>query len=212
MRICLDPGHSGPVEPGACAAGFTEAALNLAIAFQAGGQLAAKGYDVIYTRSGDIDTDGLEFRAVIANEIKADLFISIHCNAAASAEAYGVETYHYPNSAEGRRLAGCIQRELAALNYTRDRGVKENGNLAVLRLTDMPAALVECGFITSEHDRAVLVTDEGQQRIAQAIVSVTRNLFPLTGETDKSYNINRQQPPKKINSLFQKHPFGNISL
>lgn len=67
MRICIDPGHSGPTEPGACAAGFTEAALTLSIAFQLGIPLAAKGHDVIYTRAGDIDSVHPQFLALFKN-------------------------------------------------------------------------------------------------------------------------------------------------
>lgn len=170
MLICIDPGHSGPVEPGAVGGGFTEAELNLAIAQATGYCLEAAGFDVIYTREADIEDDGLAFRAEIANDQAADLFVSIHCNAAGSDAAYGVEAYHYPGSADGGRLAAAIQTELAALGYTRDRGVKE-ANFAVLRLTDMTAVLVECGFITSAHDRSVLTDPAGQQQIAKAIVS-----------------------------------------
>ena len=168
MRICIDPGHSGPADPGACAAGFTEAAINLAIAFRLGSELAASGYDVIYTRAGDITDDSLAFRANIANEVLADCFLSIHCNAAESTAARGVEVYCYLGATAGRRLAACIQKQLVAAAYTIDRGVKE-ANFAVLRLTDMPAILVECGFITSDEDRAFLVTDEGQETVALAI-------------------------------------------
>jgi len=169
MKICLDPGHSGPVEPGAGAAGYTEGAINLQIAKKIGDMLTKQGYDVIYTRTGDIEDDGLAFRAEIANSAEADIFVSIHCNAAANFEARGVETYHYPASYDGAELARCIQTELAAVNYTRDRGVKE-ANFAVLRLTNMPAVLIECGFITSSHDRFTLTTDQGQRQIAAAIV------------------------------------------
>ena len=176
MRICIDPGHSGPVEPGACADGFIEAALTLSIAFQLGSKFAAKGHDVIYTRAGDIDSDGLSFRADMANAVKADVFLSIHCNAAENPDAHGVETFHYPGSSDGQRLAESIQSVLAAAAYTRDRGVK-SADFAVLRLSDMPAVLIECGFITSAADRAVLTTHVGQERIAASIVSGIKTCF-----------------------------------
>lgn len=168
MRICIDPG--------ACAVGFTEAALTLSIALRLGALLATKGHDVIYTRAGDIDSDGLSFRADNANEVKADAFLSIHCNASKNSDAYGVESYHYPGSPDGQRLAESIQSALAAAACTRDRGVK-TADFAVLRLTDMPAVLIECGFITSAADRAVLTTPAGQERIASAIVSGIETCF-----------------------------------
>lgn len=170
MKVCIDPGHSGPIEPGACAASYTEADLNLAIALCLGNMLETKGNEVIYTRVGDIDNDGLAFRANLANDADADIFVSIHCNAAGRVEALGVETYHYPGSDEGRHLALCIQKELSLAEYTVNRGVKE-ANFAVLRLTNMPAVLIECGFITSDADREVLISEEGKRIIAEAIVS-----------------------------------------
>lgn len=170
MKICIDPGHSGPFEPGVCAAGYTEAALNMAIASQLSDLLNDAGYEVVLTRDGNIDHDSLVFRANIANASLADIFVSIHCNGAGNTLAHGVETYCYPGSDEGFRLASLVQTELADLSYAHDRGVKE-ANFAVLRLTDMPAILVECGFLTSEEDRNILIDPEQQKRIAAAIVS-----------------------------------------
>lgn len=94
MKICIDPGHSGPYEPGACTAGVTEANLNLCISKALGEALIAKEYEVLATRAGNIETDDLAFRAQVINENEADLFVSIHCNSAASSEANGVEVYH----------------------------------------------------------------------------------------------------------------------
>ena len=124
MKICIDPGHSGPVEPGAVFGKITEAALNLAMADCTGAALTAAGHEVIFTRQGDIADTSLSCRAVLANEWAADFFISLHCNALSSPEACGVETYHYPDSVAGRALATAIQAELAALHYTAERGVK----------------------------------------------------------------------------------------
>ena len=170
MRICIDAGHSGPAEPGACSGGLTEAALNLDVAFLLGEKLAGQGHDVIYTRAGDIEDDGLAWRADIANSARADLFISIHANAAVSSDAHGVEVYSYPASVGGRKLAECLQAHLAGAAYTADRGMKE-ADFAVLRLTDMPAALVEIGFLTSAEDWNVLASAAGQERIARALAA-----------------------------------------
>jgi len=170
MRICLDPGHSGPYEPGACAGGVSEADINLAMARLLGQELTAAGHAVILTRSGPIASDGLKFRAELANQWEADVFLSLHCNAAATVAAKGVETFCFPGSQMGRQLAGHIQQALSEAGYTLDRGVKE-ANFAVLRLTAMPAVLVECGFLTNEQDRAVLADPAGQQRIAAAVAA-----------------------------------------
>lgn len=169
MKICIDPGHSGRIEPGACAAGVWEAVLNLTIARKLGECLEQRGYMVLFTRQGEVQDDELQWRAAVANGSGADIFISIHCNAAAG-PARGVETYCHPASVAGRTLALAVQRQLAELGYTKDRGVK-TANLAVLRWTTMPAILVECGFLTDPADRGRLTSLAGQAEVASAIAA-----------------------------------------
>jgi len=176
MKICIDPGHSGPFEPGACAGGVTEAAANMAISKALGATLLFFGYEVMYTRNGDIETDDLEFRGQLANEEGANAFVSIHCNSAESITANGVEVYHYPGSDEGLHLATDIQSMLTVSTPLKDRGVKEE-NFAVLRLTDMPAVLVECGFISSEEDREFLMDEKKQTAIAFGIAAGINRYF-----------------------------------
>lgn len=168
MKVCIDPGHSGEIEPGACAGGYTEAELNLAISQCIGEALETDGHLVVYTRRGEVDNDGLAWRAELANTHRVDLFLSVHCNGAASSQARGVETYHHTNAVEGVALAEFVQAALVSCNYTRDRGVKA-ANFAVLRLTDMPAILIECGFISSPDDRAVLIDQQMQKQIGAAV-------------------------------------------
>ena len=168
MKICIDPGHSGPFEPGACAGGFTEAALVMAIARFLEQELLLCGHEVRLTRDGPVADDELGWRAELANRWGADLYISIHCNSAARVEAEGTETFHYPGSAAGARLARAIQFHLCEALLTEDRGVKEE-NFQVLRETDCPAVLVECGFISNPIDRAMLTDPLEQWRIAAAI-------------------------------------------
>ena len=167
MRICIDPGHSGSYEPGACAAGVTEAAINMEIAMWLAIYLREAGQEVLLTREGDIESDSLTERCRMANEWEADIFISIHCNAAANTEARGFEVYHYPGSQEGYELAERIRAALADLNYTLDRGVKE-ARFAVLEGTKMTAVLVECGFMTNEQELELLRANERQRAIAEA--------------------------------------------
>jgi len=179
MKICIDPGHSGPVEPGACAGDLTEAGLVILIANYVNAALTAAGHEVTQTRYGEIDSDLLMPRCETANDFGADLFVSIHCNAAESTEAAGVETYHFPDSAGGEALAASIQQQLVQLGYTRDRGVKE-ARFTVLEFTNMPAVLVECAFISSDTDRAILADPAWQQKIGAAIAAGV-NAMPSNG-------------------------------
>ena len=177
MKICIDPGHGG-YDPGAVNhnVGVTEKALSLKIAALLGGELASRGYDVFFTR--ELDTFiPLGFRTKIANNEKADLFISIHLdlfisihlNAAADPAAQGIETWYYEGSRESERLASIVQRELKDQFLAKNRGVKSTRGFYVLKHTAMPAILVETGFITNDHDIAYLVNKVHQKEIATAI-------------------------------------------
>lgn len=168
MYITIDPGHSGPYEPGACAAGLTEAAIVLDISRTLAALLEAAGHSVAMTRTGDIDTDDLAFRADLANQQPADIFISVHCNASENPEAHGTEVFHYPGSIRGAYLADCIRRHIVASMGTTDRGTKA-ANFQVLRETNAPAVLVETAFLSSPSDRLKLASLPGRVGFANAI-------------------------------------------
>ena len=175
MFICLDPGHSGPAEPGACFHNLHEADLTLALALQTAAALRQGGASVCLTHTEDITDDGLTWRAELANAAGCDAFLSIHCNAAEDDTARGIESYYYPGSAPGRLLAGSVQNELNGLHYSLDRGVKE-AYFTVLEKTTMPAVLVECGFITQYQDRQILCNPAWQQAMGHALARSLLNV------------------------------------
>ena len=170
MKICIDPGHSGKIEPGACAAGVTEAAINLEVAKIAGRMLEKFGHQVLLTRSGEVDNDWLSWRCEAAWAFDADIFVSIHCNACEDETVSGTETFYFPGSETGHALACCIQSELVALCHTVDRNVKTNDDWTVLLETAMPAVLVELAFLTNEAERARLSSDMGKRQFAEGLV------------------------------------------
>ncbi len=176
MKIVVDPGHSGTVEPGACAGSVRECDVVLVIAKLLAEQLYEQGHEVLLTRNGDIDTDALDFRAGLANSNQADLFVSIHANSAANQAARGTEVYHYPGSEEGQRLAGLIQARMVAELKTADRGVKK-AHFQVLSETVCPAVLVEVAFISNEDDRRLLTAYACQLGTALAIVAGIEQYF-----------------------------------
>jgi N-acetylmuramoyl-L-alanine amidase len=138
------------------------------------------------------DTD----RALLANSLGADVFISLHLDGHANPDAEGVATYHYGTdngvtSATGERLAGLVQREIVARAGLRDcRTHAKTWDL--LRLTRMPAVRVEVGYLTSPTDRAQLVDPRFRDRVVEAIVAaVQRMYYPIerdvpTGSLDVS--------------------------
>jgi N-acetylmuramoyl-L-alanine amidase len=131
------------------------------------------------TRDKDIFVN-LYTRAGIANEVKADLFISIHNNAGNSGTS-GTETLYYPEP-EKKALALCIQKALVKSIGLPDRGIVERPGLVVTRETRMPSALVEVAFMTNKGDLSLLLTDEFRQKAAEGIASGIINY--LTGRAD----------------------------
>lgn len=170
MRIAIDPGHSGACEPGACAAGVTEAEVVLAIAEKLSRLLLAVGHSVMMTRSGDCPLTGLKWRALLANCWRADLFISIHANSYCEVTAHGSEVYYYPGSRYGLTLARLIQAELVGRIGTTDRGSK-HARYTVLQDTICPAVLVETAFLSNPDERKLLIAPDSQQLFAEAIAA-----------------------------------------
>lgn len=111
-----------------------------------------------------------------ANEWGADIFVSIHCNAA-NTDAQGTEVECYGSGA-GKQLAQCIQSQIVNSLGTVDRGVKYMPQLLVLKYTDMPAVLVEMAFIDNDEDAALLTgkTDEFARAIARGVTDYEQTL------------------------------------
>lgn len=171
MKIMIDPGHSGPIEPGACAHGLKEADIVLSVARLLRDKLT--GHEVMLTRDGDVDNDWLMWRAKMANEWGADIFISLHCNAFSDPAAHGAECWiAKQHSDDSERLAYCILNRLVNKMDLADRGVKTE-NFTVLTATDMPAVLVELAFITNPAEAGMLANyqDEFAQAIADGVAA-----------------------------------------
>jgi N-acetylmuramoyl-L-alanine amidase len=170
MKICIDAGHGGsdPGTVGTSPFRVAEKAVALQISLLLEQELEERGHWVVMTRRTD-RTLSLLARVRFANRLKADLFASVHANAAASAAVEGMEVYHFPGSREGRRAAVAVLAGLvSAFPRHRNRGVKE-ANFAVLRETTMPAILVETEFLTHPRQLEFLADPESQKALAEAI-------------------------------------------
>lgn len=165
--IVIDPGHGGR-DPGAVRQGIMEKDINLKIAARLFTLLLNRGIRTRMTRTDDSYVS-LADRVRLANQIKAEIFISIHCNSAPTPEAGGIETLYYPGSRRGRKLAGKIQAELINNLKVKDRGIKARSDLFVLKYTSMPAVLIECGFISNPAERELLNDDNYSGMVAKAI-------------------------------------------
>lgn len=171
MKIIIDAGH-GPNTPGKRSPDgrLREFHFNAAVAEEVKKRLLLDGHTVIFSHHPDGDVP-LHERTGLANRLKADVFISIHANAAGSGfnSANGIETFTYLHpQAASVKLAEAIQTALRLSTSRPDRGVKK-ANFAVLRDTRMPAVLVECGFMTHREELALLQSDAYRKRCATAI-------------------------------------------
>ena len=164
-KIVVDAGHGGS-NPGAVYQGRRESDDALRLAMAVGRILEENGYDVSYTRTTDT-TQSVGQKAAIANEEGADLFVSIHRNASEYPGKYsGVQTLIYDDSGIKKEMAQNINANLERLGF-RNAGVSIRPNLVVLNSTQMPALLVEAGFIDSTTDNQLF--DSRFQAIAQGI-------------------------------------------
>lgn len=163
--IVLDAGHGGS-NPGAVYQGRQEKDDVLALTLAIGRILEDRGVDVYYTRTTDIYESPAQ-KAEEGNQVGADYFVSIHRNFSPYPNQYsGVESLVYSRYGAAAQMANNINQQLEAVGFL-NLGVNERTNLVVLNRTQMPAVLVEVGFINTDADNQLF--DERFDDIAQAI-------------------------------------------
>ena len=167
IKIYIDQGHN-PVNPNAGAEGngLREQDLVYTIGQRLADRLRADpNYEVRLSRPtrqtqlGTSNATSLAARVNEANRWGADYFISLHTNAASNPSASGSEAYAYARGTRAFAFAEDILTSLTDITGLRDRGVQPRPGLYVLRKTQMPATLVELGFITNPGDAALMRDD-----------------------------------------------------
>ena len=161
-KVVVNPGHKRGLDPGACSHGAMEVDINIKVAELLVQKLQAAGHETLWIHEnelGDICT--------MANEFLPDCFISIHCNAALSADAEGYEVFHAAGYEQDQRLAISILSKFSRFDME-NRGIKTNA-LYVTNHVEAPAVLIELGFITNDEDRDRLLDVECQEEFATAI-------------------------------------------
>lgn len=155
-KIFIDPGH-GAHDPGAVGKHSKEKDNVLKVGLRLKTLLESAGHTVKMSRSSDVFIP-LSTRAQMANDWGADLFMSLHNNAA-TASATGFETFiHTHTQSKTAGFQTAIHTAIANSIGIRDRG-KKRANYAVLRLTKMPAVLVEYAFISNSSDESILINE-----------------------------------------------------
>ncbi|WP_195927252.1 N-acetylmuramoyl-L-alanine amidase family protein [Turicibacter sanguinis] len=176
--IVIDAGH-GDEDPGSSISNVDEKDLNLQIALKLKSALEEEGYEVMMTRSDDTYLTLTE-RAEFANEVEADLFISIHQNSYIDdSTVSGIEVYYNESTKteSDEVLAQFIQTELVETTGARDRGIRAYDELVVTRKTEMPACLVELGYMTNKSELSLLQSDAYQYKLVTGMVNGINQFF-----------------------------------
>lgn len=165
--MIIDPGHGGK-DKGTHRGSVYEKDLTLKVALKVEAILKAKGMPVTMTRRTDKFVS-LSGRAAMANRYNNAVFVSIHFNGHTNHKYHGVETYYY--GAQGQKLAAHIHLRLLSKLKIRNRDTRQRKDLAVLRLTNCPAVLVECAYLSNTYERRRAQRGSYQDACAQAIVA-----------------------------------------
>ena len=178
--VVIDAGHGGN-DPGKVSAnGTQEKDINLEIALLVKQYLESQDVAVTLTRSSDDDLAGTESgsrkekdmrkRIEIIDGTGADLAVSIHQNSYPSEKVKGAQVFYYGESAEGKQLAETLQQELIdTLDPANRRTAKSNNSYYLLKKTQTPIAIVECGFLTNPEEEKKLLDADYRDRAAWAV-------------------------------------------
>lgn len=185
--ICIDPGHGG-TDVGAIGKISQEKNITLAISKKIADLLNDAGAKVIMTRTTDVDVyapydaaaEELQARCNIANAAKADAFVSVHIDSFSSADARGVTAYYNSKTPHDYSLAKYIHNQNMQATEFPDRGTRM-ANFYVLLHTNMPAVLLELGFISNPTEERALNSEKQQQNFAESIVKGLADYFNHNG-------------------------------
>lgn len=146
--------------------------MNLKIGLYLKELLEKEEIKVYYTRLTD-EKVYLNPRVNLANEVRANFFLSIHCNSSTLTQPYGTEVLYSTSPTDSvissQRLAGICQNELINILGTRDRGIIKRNDIYILKKSKVPAALYELVFISNPEDLEFIMKEENQKKMAQGI-------------------------------------------
>lgn len=198
VDIILDAGHGG-FDNGATYRGRAEKDDVLRLTLDVGQQLEKDGYSVAYIRTEDVYESPYR-KAEKANQTGGDIFISFHRNSGVEENLYnGVQALVY--STEGKEavaLGEAINENLEKLGF-QNLGVEAIPDLIVLHKTQMPAVLMEVGFINSDKDNELW--DEKYTEIVQEIVSGIEETVPLKRQIWNEHSIQEEANFARENHL-----------
>jgi len=211
-KITINAGHgnkgignssSNGIDTGAIgASGYKEYIETKEIADLVSTKLQFNNIETLVIQDGDLwDVTN------VSNNWKSDYFISIHCNAF-SANSHGVETFSLNTTGQGRVLAQAIHKELVPATGLYDRGLK-TANYHVLRETDMPAVLIEVGFISNPKEEALMKDSSWDEKVSSAITRGICNFLGLVYKQQNQSIITQITPSRSTTSTIQSQTNNN---
>ena len=178
--IVVDSGHGGD-DPGMVGVdGLEEKNINLAIALKLKEILEQKDFTVVMTRDTDTGlyqegeknqkVQDMKARVQLINDTAPRLTVSIHQNSYQDESIHGAQVFYYTHSQEGEEAAKIMQKALLEVDEENHRQAKADSTYYLLKRTEVPTIIVECGFLSNPEEAEKLVNEEYQQQLAQAIV------------------------------------------
>jgi len=201
-QVVIDPGHGGEVDTGAVGAnGLMEKHLNLEVSQALQADLIIRGIDVVLTRTADY-ASRLGVRAGLADQVNADLVVSVHHNAPTPAPSPrpGTEVFIQSTSEDSRRLGGLVWgRVMAALSdfevewtAAPDAGVlrvlstRGNDAYGMIRSPRTVSVLAELGYISNPAEAELFATSEYVEAVSDALADAIEN-YLITEATGAGY-------------------------
>lgn len=177
--VVIDAGHGGS-DPGKVGVNDAlEKDINLEIARKVKKLLEKKGIHVIMTRKedkalgdgerGSQKVQDMRERVKLINKNKPELAVSIHQNSFHQADVHGAQVFYFKHSAEGEKYAGIMQEVLRTVDQGNTKQPKADDTYYLLKKTEIPIIIIECGFLSNPEEAEKLTTKEYQKEMAQAI-------------------------------------------
>ena len=171
--IVIDPGHGGE-DPGKVGVNdVLEKDLNLQIAMKVQDLREEVGITVVMTREDDkvpeAKKQDLQQRVDLINKTQPILTLCIHQNSYTSPDIFGAQVFYHTKTEEAIDVAALVQESLLSIDPNNKREIKKNDTYYMLKYTDVPTIIVECGFLTNPEEAKKLTTEEYQEEVAFAI-------------------------------------------
>lgn len=179
--VVLDAGHGSSDSGKVGINGALEKDINLSISKKTKKYLEKKGVRVIMTRdkdeslaegeNGNRKVQDMKARVKRINDTKPDLAVSIHQNSYHEESIHGAQVFYYEHSESGEKDARILQEALLAVDPDNTRQVKANTTYYLLKRTEVPILIVECGFLSNQEEAEKLASEDYQKEIAKAIAN-----------------------------------------